>query len=149
MKSLGPRRMYFPIHPSSRQCTDKISSTKLLYSLNMSTRRLLSPDGHNAFKWSQQENIENRARVSLLGKGQGGAGERRGEADFKGESKLAKMLLLPSPQTRAALYQLYQLQSDAALSLRIGLDLHFGGRQVREFECLKLGNAAATRRCLG
>ena len=44
------------------------------------------------------------------------------------------MLLLPSPQTPAALYQ---LQSDAALSFKIGLDLDFRGRPVGEFE--KLG----------
>ena len=63
------------------------------------------------------------------------------------------MLLLPSPQTRLS----HEPPSINSINcnptppspLRIGLDLHFRGRQVREFECLKLGNAAATRRCLG
>ena len=30
-KSLGPRGMYFPIHPSSRQCTDTMSSSPNIY----------------------------------------------------------------------------------------------------------------------
>ena len=30
-KSLGPRGMYFPIHPSSRQCTDTITMVRTLF----------------------------------------------------------------------------------------------------------------------
>ena len=37
-------------YPSSGQCTDTISSKKLLHSLNMLKSRLLISDGHNALQ---------------------------------------------------------------------------------------------------